>query len=594
MGDGAHDAVMADRAQMTAAIKDSLTAIAQRHLAFKGLLTLKNHAKMRENLKLLHVLSEHVEVDSGLFAWLVKECQRVPQRSMSESFAEGCMEMGKERRKTAILKAEESIKRCRTLDQVAVQQRKLSILELSAPTPASDPALQYLIEVIERDSTITKDVAVRALAIDDRYKVHYSTLCAKYNKRMPTADQRNAQRLMQYSEVKHEFQDEDRDATPVMTATMWKWFRGERRKYTDGRAFWDAYALLCGYVDDEGAPLKPDGEKFHCDHIMTRKRERTSTEDGQGIGSFAVDHWTNYAIVWACLNMDTQMWEGQADEVSGLKRWLHGNDAMDALDKGIAVRSQAVDSNRKHMASILNKIGRPSDSKKHLKAWQPGPKHEHLVGGICVLARRRSLKDMLKAQATSSDVSTTLAEPVQEVADMDTSSSSSDAPATPPGSPPSALQSREDETEGPPIESAQAAGKRPVEVEPAAATAKKQKKLAHEFSTWFLEKYEQDNEKDAKGSVVHFQPLKDIVEVYKKHDTYLQMKFTDQHEVGPMRFKKEFQTHSVLADAFKGAGKVKLAPDGKLNTKEGIVHYKRKHFQPPPPMSAPSAAATTQ
>ena len=49
MGDGAHDAVMADRAEMTAAIKENLAVIAQRHLAFKGLLTLKNYQKMREN-----------------------------------------------------------------------------------------------------------------------------------------------------------------------------------------------------------------------------------------------------------------------------------------------------------------------------------------------------------------------------------------------------------------------------------------------------------------------------------------------------------------------------------------------------------------
>ena len=440
---------------------------------------------------------------------------------------------------------------------------------------------------------------MRALAVNDRYKSLYTQMCAKYNKRMPNADQRNAQRLMQYDEVKREFKDEDRNATPVATATMWKWFRGERQKYIDGRAFWDAYALRCGYVDDEGAPLKPDGEQFHCDHIMTRKRERTSTEDGQGIGSFAVDHWTNYAIVWGCLNMDTEFWEGQADEVSGLKRWLHGNDAMDALDKGIAARSQAVDLNRKHMAAVLDKLGRASDAGTHMKAWEPSAKHQDLVGKVCALGRRRGLIDMLKAQAAASSTPATLVEPIQEVADMDTGSSSSDAPATPPGSPPTTSE---------PAASAMAAGKRPaeakaadkkkkkkkmrggdarsedededffrrakaqqekregaqapksgwwvdgepVEAEAGPAAKKRKKKLAHEFSAWFLEAYEQDNEEDAHGNVVHFQPLKDIVEVYRKHDAFLQMKFTDRHEVKPIRFKEEFQTHSVLADAFRG------------------------------------------
>ena len=113
--------------------------------------------------------------------------------------------------------------------------------------------------------------------------------------------------------------------------------------------------------------------------------------------------------------------------------------------------------------------------------------------------------------SSSSDAPTMPAEPVHE--DMDTGSSSSDAPMTPPGSPPSALQPSDDETEGPPVESAEAAGKRPANAGAAGPEAKKQKKKpAHEFSAWFLEEYEQDNEKDAHGNVVHFQPLKDIVE----------------------------------------------------------------------------------
>ena len=97
-----------------------------------------------------------------------------------------------------------------------------------------------------------------------------------------------------------------------------------------------------------------------------------------------------------------------------------------------------------------------------------------------------------------------------------------------------------------------------------------------ELSTWFLEQYEQEVKTDAKGFVINFMPLKAVASEYKEHDIYKCMKAEDKRTFGPKKLKADFEKNIVLRRSFVQAKKVKLAPSGKLNTQEGLIHYKRK------------------
>ena len=71
-------------------------------------------------------------------------------------------------------------------------------------------------------------------------------------------------------------------------------------------------------------------------------------------------------------------------------------------------------------------------------------------------------------------------------------------------------------------------------------------------------------------------PLKTVANEYKEHDIYKCMKAEDKRTFGPKKLKADFEKNIVLRRSFVQAKKVKLAPSGKLNTQEGLIHYKRK------------------
>ena len=91
-----------------------------------------------------------------------------------------------------------------------------------------------------------------------------------------------------------------------------------------------------------------------------------------------------------------------------------------------------------------------------------------------------------------------------------------------------------------------------------------------------MELHEQDAKTDAKGYVVNFMPLKAVANEYKEHDIYKCMKAEDKRTFGPKKLKADFEENIVLKRSFVQAKKVKLAPSGKWNTQEGLIHYKRK------------------
>ena len=96
-----------------------------------------------------------------------------------------------------------------------------------------------------------------------------------------------------------------------------------------------------------------------------------------------------------------------------------------------------------------------------------------------------------------------------------------------------------------------------------------------ELSTWFLELHDHEVKTDDKEHVVNFIPLKAVANEYKDHDIYKCMKAEDKRTFGPKKLKADFEKNIVLKRSFKQAKKVKLA-GGKLNTQEGLIHYKRK------------------
>ena len=97
-----------------------------------------------------------------------------------------------------------------------------------------------------------------------------------------------------------------------------------------------------------------------------------------------------------------------------------------------------------------------------------------------------------------------------------------------------------------------------------------------ELSTWFLELHEQEVKTGGKGHVVNFVPLKAVAQAYREHDIYKCMKAEDKRTFGPKKLKAEFEKNIVLKRSFVQANKVRLAPGGKYNTQEGLLHYKRK------------------
>ena len=97
-----------------------------------------------------------------------------------------------------------------------------------------------------------------------------------------------------------------------------------------------------------------------------------------------------------------------------------------------------------------------------------------------------------------------------------------------------------------------------------------------ELSTWFLEHYEVESKVDDKGFVINFVPLKAVVSEYKEGDIYKCMKPEDKRTFGSKKLKADFEENIVLKRSFKQAKQVRLAPSGKLNTQEGLIHYKRK------------------
>ena len=97
-----------------------------------------------------------------------------------------------------------------------------------------------------------------------------------------------------------------------------------------------------------------------------------------------------------------------------------------------------------------------------------------------------------------------------------------------------------------------------------------------ELSTWFLEEFEEDTEVDAAGFIVNFVSLKDVKELYVSQPIFTSMRKEDQRKFSTKKLKEDFENNILLRKFFKPAMKVKLASSKKVNTKEGLIHFKRR------------------
>ena len=97
-----------------------------------------------------------------------------------------------------------------------------------------------------------------------------------------------------------------------------------------------------------------------------------------------------------------------------------------------------------------------------------------------------------------------------------------------------------------------------------------------ELSTWFLEEFEEDTEVDAAGFIVNFVSLKDVKELYVSQPIFTSMRKEDQRKFSTKKLKEDFENNILLRKFFKPAMKVKLASSKKANTKEGLIHFKRR------------------
>ena len=97
-----------------------------------------------------------------------------------------------------------------------------------------------------------------------------------------------------------------------------------------------------------------------------------------------------------------------------------------------------------------------------------------------------------------------------------------------------------------------------------------------ELSSWFLDQYEKEEKVDAGGFVVNFASLKDVKALYESQPIFTSMRKEDQRKFNAKKLKEEVEKNILLKTYFKPAMKVKLASNKKLNTKEGLIHFKRR------------------
>lgn len=374
-----HDAVMADARPLNDAELKEVDA------RLKTMLSVDVHLREIKNrtLKLqahyLATLAVGFDIDVELLQKTIECCLTKPTPTLHKAYNAAAKSLGIARRNADIEDLSRRLENPDLDERVRKKYTERREKYKDEPIrPSTSPALEQLLAKIRGNEKLPIHPIADPFSKERRM---FEAKCHELGLALPTPEQLHAWWLGQYEAVRREFQDEHARCAPILTEEIRKWFKGKRHNYVDGVQFWRDYAVLCGYVDDAGEPL-PFDTRFHVDHIMERRLDRKK-EDKGNIGSYAMDHYTNYAIVHKGINGWFNDCFGAHETISDVKQWMHGILVCNTISNLVRTRAQQSDQLAQAASNSTLRL-------KFLRATlEPGARHVVPCGTRIIGARKR-------------------------------------------------------------------------------------------------------------------------------------------------------------------------------------------------------------
>ena len=374
-----HDAVMADARPLNDAELKEVDA------RLKTMLSVDVHLREIKNrtLKLqahyLATLAVGFDIDVELLQKTIECCLTKPTPTLHKAYNAAAKSLGIARRNADIEDLSRRLENPDLDERVRKKYTERREKYKDEPIrPSTSPAIEQLLAKIRGNEKLPIHPIADPFSKERRM---FEAKCHELGLALPTPEQLHAWWLGQYEAVRREFQDEHARCAPILTEEIRKWFKGKRHNYVDGVQFWRDYAVLCGYVDDAGEPL-PFDTRFHVDHIMERRLDRKK-EDKGNIGSYAMDHYTNYAIVHKGINGWFNDCFGAHETISDVKQWMHGILVCNTISNLVRTRAQQSDQLAQAASNSTLRL-------KFLRATlEPGARHVVPCGTRIIGARKR-------------------------------------------------------------------------------------------------------------------------------------------------------------------------------------------------------------
>ena len=389
-----HDAVMADARPLSNAELKEVDARLKTMLGVDIHLRAIKNRTLKLQAQYLATLAVGFDIDVELLQKTIECCVAKPTPTLHQAYDAATKSLGIARRNADIKDLSNRLGNPDLDQRVRKKYTERREQYTCQPVrPITSPALEQLLAKICGDET-----QLPIYPVDDPYAKErrmFEAKCRELSLALPSPDNLHAMWLGQYEAVRREFQDEHTRCTPISTEEIRKWFKGKRHNYADGVQFWRDYALLCGYVDDAGKPL-PFDKRFHVDHIMERRLDRKK-EDKGNIGSYAMDHYTNYAIVHKGINGWFNECFGAHETISDVKQWMHGALVCNTISNLVRTRAQQSD-------QLARAAWNSAQRSKFLHATlDPGARHVVPCGTRTIGARMRKRTEKAMAAGGEDD-----------------------------------------------------------------------------------------------------------------------------------------------------------------------------------------------
>lgn len=374
-----HDAVMADARPLNDAELKEVDARLKTMLAVDVHLREIKHRTLKLQAHYLATLAVGFDIDVELLQKTIECCLTKPTPTLHKAYNAAAKSLGIARRNADIEDLSERLENPDLDERVRkTYTERREEYKYEPIRPSTSPALEQLLAKICGNEKLPIHPITDPFSKERRI---FEEKCRELRLALPTPEQLHAWWLGQYEAVRREFQDEHARCAPILTEEIRKWFKGERNKYADGVQFWRDYAVLCGYVDDAGEPL-PFDTRFHVDHIMERRLDRKK-EDKGNIGSYAMDHYTNYAIVHKGINGWFNECFSAHETISDVKQWMHGILVCNTISNLVRTRAQQSDQLAQAASNSTLRL-------KFLRATlEPGARHVVPCGTRIICARKR-------------------------------------------------------------------------------------------------------------------------------------------------------------------------------------------------------------